>query len=158
MAIVHVGSSSESASRGGGGVAGGDDRSSSPSSVSSSYLERSEWEGGSEPQRPVHSGEWSDLGPQSLVYSGERVINGVAIDLLMGGVEIDDDEEMLVDGWPTVRGYEWASHDVGLYVSEYNTKAKFQWWVDQSHIVRDAEDSRLIRLGVSRLNEPIFHR
>ncbi|KOM37913.1 hypothetical protein LR48_Vigan03g129500 [Vigna angularis] len=57
MAIVHVSSSLESAGR--------EDRSSSLSFVSSSYLERSEWEGGSEPRSPV--------------YSGERVINGMFV-------------------------------------------------------------------------------
>ncbi|KOM43533.1 hypothetical protein LR48_Vigan05g113700 [Vigna angularis] len=190
------------AGRGDGGAVGDDDQSSSLSSVSSSYLERSEQERVLEPQRPVNSGE-RDSEPRSLVYSGERVINGVALELLVGGVDIDDDEEEPPFGpqlhlsavvflahtvrpssktftpfdlsyepfglclllYMTVRewladslGMWWASQDVSLYVSDYDTKAKLQWWVDRSHIVSDDEDARLIRLGVNWPNEWVFHR
>lgn len=69
--------------------------------------------------------------------------------MLRGGVDIDDDEEIPTDGLPTVRGYQWASHDVVLYVSKYVTKARLKWRVDRSFIVTDEEDTRLIRLSVS---------
>lgn len=112
MATIYVASSSVSAGRGGGGATGSDGRPSSLNSVSSSYLARSK--------------RGKDSEPQSLVYGGERVIHGVAIALLRGRVEIDNDVEVSTGGFPTVRGYGWASHDVGLYVSEYDSKAKLK--------------------------------
>ncbi|KOM34813.1 hypothetical protein LR48_Vigan02g096300 [Vigna angularis] len=77
MAIVHIISFEDSSGRGSGGAAGRDDQSSSPSFVSSSYLKRTEREGGLEPWSPI--------------YGEERVINGVALDLLQGKVGIDND-------------------------------------------------------------------
>ncbi|KOM48069.1 hypothetical protein LR48_Vigan07g177300 [Vigna angularis] len=80
MVVVDVESSLESSGRGGGGAVGKGEQSSSPSSISSSYIERSDRDGDSGPSSPVHSGE-EGSGSQSPVYGGERVINGVAIHL-----------------------------------------------------------------------------
>ncbi|KOM57628.1 hypothetical protein LR48_Vigan11g066100 [Vigna angularis] len=73
--------------------------------------------------------------------------------LLKGGVRIDQEVTEPSGGWPRIKGYEWASHDVGLYRSDYSTRDELQWWVDRSHIVRDMDDTRLIRLGVCNRNK-----
>lgn len=64
---------------------------------------------------------------------------------------------MLAGGLSIIRGYDWASYDVSLYTSEYYTKKVLKWQVDRSCIFRDVKDARLIRLGVSRQNERVFH-
>lgn len=56
----------------------------------------------------------------------ERVINAVTIHLLKGCIDIDDVGLVLVDGLLTIRGYDWASHDISLYISEYGTKRQLQ--------------------------------
>lgn len=62
MAIVDVESSLESSSKGSGDTTGNSERPSYPSSVSSSYLEKSDRDGDSRPSSPVHSGE-KESGP-----------------------------------------------------------------------------------------------
>ncbi|KOM57308.1 hypothetical protein LR48_Vigan11g034100 [Vigna angularis] len=73
------------------------------------------------------------------------------------GVDVDSERSEPEGGWPVIRGYRWASHDVGLYVSDYKTKEELQWWADRSFVVRDEYDACLIRLGVSHPNEGVFH-
>ncbi|KOM55873.1 hypothetical protein LR48_Vigan10g176500 [Vigna angularis] len=68
--------------------------------------------------------------------------------LLKSGVRIDQEVAEPPEGWPRIKGYRWASHDVGLFRSDYSTRDELQWWADRSHIVRDQEDPRLIRSGV----------
>ncbi|KOM49913.1 hypothetical protein LR48_Vigan08g074000 [Vigna angularis] len=142
MSAVSISSSKESAGQGGRGAVGGDVRSSS--SVSSFYLERFD-------QREV------DLRSGSPFYGGERVINGMSLFLLKGGVHIDQEDVEPSGGWPRIRGYGWASHDVSTFRSEYSTREELQWWADRSYIARDVEDARLIRLGGSHPNERVFH-
>ncbi|KOM38097.1 hypothetical protein LR48_Vigan03g147900 [Vigna angularis] len=132
MSAVGISSYEESAGQGGRGAVGGDVRSSS--SVSSSFLESSD-------EREVDSG----LG--SPFYGGERVINGMSLFLLKGDVRIDRENAEPSGGWPRIKGYGWASHDVGTFRSDYSTREELQWWAYRSHIARDVEDSRLIRLG-----------
>ncbi|KOM25225.1 hypothetical protein LR48_Vigan62s000200 [Vigna angularis] len=88
MAIFHLESSLESSGKGGGGsTGGGDEQVSFPSSVSSSYLEESYREMGLRSFVPTAE---EVSGPHSPVYWGERVIHGISIQLLKGGVPIDD--------------------------------------------------------------------
>ncbi|KOM31619.1 hypothetical protein LR48_Vigan01g117400 [Vigna angularis] len=156
MAIVDVESSLESSSRGSGGATGSGSRPSSPDSMSSSYLERSDGDDDSRPPSPIHSRE-EEPEPQSPIYITKRVVNGEVIHLLKGGIDIDDVGPVSVDCLPVVRGYDWASHGVSLYISEYGTKRQLKWWMDRLWIARDIEDARLMRLGVSRGNERVFH-
>ncbi|KOM45325.1 hypothetical protein LR48_Vigan06g063100 [Vigna angularis] len=142
MFAVSISSSEESAGQGGRGAVGSDVQSSS--SVSSSFLDKSD-------EREV------DSGPGSPFYGGERVINGTSLFLLKGGVRIDRENVEPSDGWPHIKGYDWASHDVGTFVSDFSTREELQWWADRSHIARDVEDARLIHLGVSHRNERVFH-
>ncbi|KOM55497.1 hypothetical protein LR48_Vigan10g138900 [Vigna angularis] len=114
----------------------------SSTSVSSSFLEKSEREVDSRPESPF--------------YGGERFINAMSLFLLKGDVRIDREIAKPSGGWPRIKGYGWASHDV-TFRSDYNTREELQWWADRSHIVCDMEDARLIRLGVSHRNERVFH-
>ncbi|KOM54932.1 hypothetical protein LR48_Vigan10g082400 [Vigna angularis] len=141
MSAVSISFSEEPAGQGGRGVVRGNAQSSS--SMSSSFLEKSE--------RKV------DLGPESPFYGGERVINGIFLFLLKGDVRIDREIAKSSGGWPHIKGYGWASNDVGTFRSDYNTQEELQWWADRSHIVRNMEDAHLIRLRVSHRNERVFH-
>ncbi|KOM57381.1 hypothetical protein LR48_Vigan11g041400 [Vigna angularis] len=78
-------------------------RSSSPSSVSSSYLEKSDRDGDSRPLSPIHSGK-EGSGSQSPVFGGRKVMNRVAIHLLKGGLDIDHVARVPTDELPIVQG------------------------------------------------------
>ncbi|BAU02383.1 hypothetical protein VIGAN_11190000 [Vigna angularis var. angularis] len=119
MATVRVSSSNGSTGREGGDSSDGS-RSSSPSLVSSSYLERPEPEGGS--------------GPRSPVGGGERVINGISLFLLQVGIVIDAERAEPASGWPVIGGYDWASHEVGSYESEFSTQEELRSWAERSFI------------------------
>ncbi|KOM57997.1 hypothetical protein LR48_Vigan11g103000 [Vigna angularis] len=56
-----------------------------------------------------------------------------------------------------IPGYDWAPHDASLFASEYATKKTLSWRVGRLYVVRDVEDSRLIRAGVSLQNERVYH-
>ncbi|KOM52593.1 hypothetical protein LR48_Vigan09g125200 [Vigna angularis] len=114
MSSVSISSSEELAGQGGGGVAVGDAQ--SPSSVSS-FLKKIEREANS--------------GSESLFYGGERIINGMSLFLLKGSVRIDQEVAEPSEGWPRIKGYGWASHDVGLFRSDYSTRNELQWWADR---------------------------
>ncbi|KOM43657.1 hypothetical protein LR48_Vigan05g126200 [Vigna angularis] len=139
MSIVRVSSSDELTGRG-GGESSDWSRSSSPSSVSSSYLERPEQEGGS--------------GSKSSASGGEMDINEISLFLLQGGVVIDAEP---AGGWLVIGGYDWASHEVGSYEPDFSTREELRLWAERSYIARDGEDARLFRLGVSHPNERVFH-
>ncbi|KOM38259.1 hypothetical protein LR48_Vigan03g164100 [Vigna angularis] len=142
MSAFSISSIEESTGQGGRGAVGGDVRSSS--SVSSSFLERFD-------EREVDSRSGSPF------YGGERVINGMSLFLLKGGARIDWEKAESSSGWPRIKVYGWAFHDVGIFRSDYSTGEELQWWADRSHIARDVENARLICLGVSHRNEGVFH-
>ncbi|KOM40471.1 hypothetical protein LR48_Vigan04g066900 [Vigna angularis] len=143
MAVVHVESSSESSGRGGGRSAGGDgEHGSSPSSVSSSFLEESDHSPGVEP---------------NFVEADKRIIYGIPIHLLKGGILVDGSPLELAGIGAVILGYDWAPHDANLFASEYATKKALSWRVGRLYIVRDVEDSHLIRAGVSLQNERVYH-
>lgn len=156
MAIVDVESSLESSGKGDRGATGSGDQPSSPNQVSSSYLEKST----RKRTRDLHllyieGTRNQGLSPQYIVGK-ESSIGWLSI-YLGGGVDIDDVAPVLAGGLSIIRGYDWASYDVSLYTSEYYTKKVLKWQVDRSCIFRDVKDARLIRLGVSRQNERVFH-
>ncbi|KOM43727.1 hypothetical protein LR48_Vigan05g133200 [Vigna angularis] len=97
MAIVSVSSSEGSAGRDNDNSSIGDG-SSFPSSVLSSVLDKTDREGGRESGSPV--------------IGGERVINGVSLFFLQGGVDIDVERPEPEGCWPVIDGYGWASHKV----------------------------------------------
>ncbi|KOM43254.1 hypothetical protein LR48_Vigan05g085800 [Vigna angularis] len=146
MAAVHIeSSSSESSGRvqgGGGGAArGGDEHSASPSLVSLSYLEEIVGSSRSE--------------PASLEGAGGRIVRGIPIFLLKGGIrvygspyELDGDGVIVSD---------WAPYNASLYASQYGTRALLEQRVSRTHIARDVEDSRLIRAGISMRNERVYY-
>ncbi|KOM40851.1 hypothetical protein LR48_Vigan04g104900 [Vigna angularis] len=155
MAVVHVKSSLESSGRSGGGSTGSEDeRGSSPSSVSSSFLEESDQSPG---LRSLVNSEDQSLKPNSHMDADKRIIFRIPIHLLKGGIPVDD-APLEPDGDGTViPGYDWAPHDASLFASEYGTKKALMWRIRRLYIVRDVEDSRLIRTGVSLRNERVYH-
>ncbi|XP_022636395.1 uncharacterized protein LOC111241662 isoform X2 [Vigna radiata var. radiata] len=112
----------------------------SPDEVLSSFLEGSD-----------------DSGPSSPVYGGERIVNGIGLFLLRGGIRVDSEMPEPAGGWPRIQGYRWASPDVDLYTSDFGTRAELLWWSKRSQVARDVEDARFFRLGVSHPNERVFH-
>lgn len=141
MAIVPLSSSSGS---GGGDEGGSSDvsKSSSPNSRSSSRVEGSDRTGGS---------------LVSSDPSADRIGHGEALFWLEGGIEVDAMKAEPVGGWPAIGGYEWASHDIGSYESEYKSQDDLLVWVNQSFLARHEEDARLFHLSVSYPNERDFH-
>lgn len=135
MAIVTFSSSTGSASGDGGGSAGGSGGSSS-NFGSSSHVAGS-----------FDSSQSRD----------DRIWHGGALFLLEGGVVVDGMDAEPTDGWSVIAGYTWGSHDVGSYESEIKSRGDLLQWANQSYLVCDEEDARLIRLSVSRPNERVFH-
>ncbi|KOM55346.1 hypothetical protein LR48_Vigan10g123800 [Vigna angularis] len=128
-----------------GGSAWGDgEHNASPSSVSSSYLE--EVIGSTGPE------------PASLDAAGGRIIHGIPIFLLKGGIRVDG-SPYEPDGDDTVvTEYDWAPYSASLYASQYGTRDLLEQRVNRTHIVRDVEDSRLVRAGISMRNERVYYR
>ncbi|WVY91748.1 hypothetical protein V8G54_037262 [Vigna mungo] len=77
----------------------------------------------------------------------DRIIHGAALYLLEGGVELESIRPTPPGGWPVVRGYDWAPHDVGTYESEFQSRGVLLEWANQSFVARDEADAQLIRLG-----------
>ncbi|KOM41235.1 hypothetical protein LR48_Vigan04g143300 [Vigna angularis] len=144
MAVVHVESSLELSGRSGKrSMDGGGERGSSPSSVSSSFLEEFARSSGTKPNSPADA--------------DKRIIFGIPIHLLKGGIPVDDAPlEPNGDG-TIIPGYDWVPHDVSLFASEYGTKKALTWRIGRLYIVRDVEDSRLVQAGVSLRNEQVYH-
>lgn len=124
MAVISVHSSEESSGPGGGGMvestsdlntstararvaAAVGENVASPSSVSLAFLE------GSDP------GEGESVPPSR---DGDRIINGIAIFLLHGGVQVNREMVEPTGGWPRIRGYHRASPDVDMYTSNFGTR------------------------------------
>ncbi|XP_022632167.1 uncharacterized protein LOC106779147 [Vigna radiata var. radiata] len=111
--------------------------------------------GGSSSHSEASSREVASLGSASS--GGDRIWHDAALSLLEGGVVVDGLDGTPAGGWPTIGGYTWASHDVGSFKSEIKTRGELLEWANQTYLVRDEEDARLIRLGVCRPNEWVFH-
>ncbi|KOM53012.1 hypothetical protein LR48_Vigan09g167100 [Vigna angularis] len=140
MAVVSI----ESGSGSSGGFREGsarDDNGYSLSSVSSHFAEDAIGSCGADPEVPVSI--------------GNRIFHGVPLFLLKGGVRVVG-SPFEPDGQGTMVS-EWAPHDPSLYASSYAFRKELEWRVCRTHIVRDVEDSRLIRAGVTLLNERVFH-
>ncbi|KAG2375949.1 uncharacterized protein HKW66_Vig0158970 [Vigna angularis] len=140
MASVSI----ESGSGSSGGVREGSargDSGDSPSSVSSYFLEEAVGSSGG--------------GPESPVLTNDRIFHGVALFLLKGGIRVVG-SPFEPDGQGTVVS-ELAPVVPSRYASCYAYRKKLEWRVRHTHIVRDVEDSKLIRAGVTLLNERVFH-
>lgn len=69
--------------------------------------------------------ERSDAGRGSLESSKpntDRIVHWATLFLLEGGVEVGAMRVAPAGGWPAISGYEWASHDVGSYESEFGSR------------------------------------
>ncbi|KOM29512.1 hypothetical protein LR48_Vigan715s000200 [Vigna angularis] len=124
-------------SEGGSARRGGD----SPSSVSSRFLDEAV--------------EFSGPGPEASSAAGDRIFHGVPLFLLQGGVRLEG-SPFEPDGYGAVV-FEWVPHIPSMYASAYGSLKDLAWRVNRTHIVRDVEDSRLIRAGVSLRNERVFY-
>ncbi|KOM57938.1 hypothetical protein LR48_Vigan11g097100 [Vigna angularis] len=114
------------------GDGGGSD---SPSSVSSRFLDEVVGSSGSDPEAPD--------------TTGDRIF------LVKGGVRVDG-SPFEPDGQGVVVS-DWAPYVASLYASAYGAREHLEWRVSRTHIVRDVEDSRLIRAGVSLRNERVYY-
>ncbi|KOM30955.1 hypothetical protein LR48_Vigan01g051000 [Vigna angularis] len=133
MAVVHIESSCESSGGNGGSSAGVDGgREDSLSSVSSTFLE-------------THSPE----GVAGTSENEDRIIYGIPIFLLQGGVEIEGSPFEPDGDSADVAVYDWAPYGPNLFVSSYAGRGALDWRVQRLHIVRDEEDAKLIRAGVA---------
>ncbi|WVZ15328.1 hypothetical protein V8G54_012894 [Vigna mungo] len=88
---------------------------------------------------------------------GDRLVNGIAIFLMKGGVHVDREMAEPAGGWLRIRGYRWASLELDEYTSDFGTREDLLWWLNRSYIARDLEDAQLFRLRVSHPNERVFH-
>ncbi|KAG2389826.1 uncharacterized protein HKW66_Vig0178990 [Vigna angularis] len=134
----------ESGSGSSGGVREGSargDSSDSLSSVSSHFLEEAVGSSGADPESPVST--------------DDRIFHGVPLFLLKGGVRVVG-SPFEPDGQGAVVS-ELAPPVPSRYASCYAFRKELEWRVRHTHIVRDVEDSRLIRAGVTLLNERVFH-
>ncbi|KOM41307.1 hypothetical protein LR48_Vigan04g150500 [Vigna angularis] len=156
MTAIHIESSSESS--GGvreGSVRGDGEHSASPSSVSSSFLEEIVGSSGAGVGISGRGG-----GPESASpdVAGGRIIHGILIFLLKGGICVDG-SPYEPDGDSTmVTEYDWAPYSASLYASAYGTRDLLERRVNCTHIVWDVEDSRLVRAGISMRNERVYYR
>ncbi|KOM28052.1 hypothetical protein LR48_Vigan492s001600 [Vigna angularis] len=142
MAVVHIEFASESSGGVQGGSVGGDGAScDSSSSVSSHFLEED-----------VRS---SMPGLEEPATTGDRIFHGVPLFLLKGGVRVEG-SPFEPDGQGTIVS-DWAPYVASLYASAYATRRDLEWRVSRTDIVRDVEDSRLIRVGVSLRNERVYY-
>ncbi|KOM28756.1 hypothetical protein LR48_Vigan583s000700 [Vigna angularis] len=116
------------------------DNSDSLSSVSSHFLEA------------VGS---SGADPESPVSTNDRIFHGVPLFLLKGGVRVVG-SPFEPEGQGAVVS-ELAPPVPSRYASCYAFRKELEWRVRHTHIVRDVEDSKLIRAGVTLLNERVFH-
>ncbi|KAG2403618.1 uncharacterized protein HKW66_Vig0189050 [Vigna angularis] len=94
-------------------------------------------------------------GPESPVLTNDRIFHGVALFLLKGGIRVVG-SPFEPDGQGTVVS-ELAPVVPSRYASCYAYRKELEWRVCHTHIVRDVEDSKLIRAGVTLLNERVFH-
>ncbi|KOM29693.1 hypothetical protein LR48_Vigan746s000600 [Vigna angularis] len=140
MASVSIESGSGSSGGVREGSAGGDSGD-SPSSVSSYFLEEAVGSSGG--------------GPESPVVTNDHIFHGVALFLLKGGIRVVG-SPFEPDGQGTVVS-ELAPVVPSRYASCYAYRKELEWRVRHTHIVRDVEDSKLIRAGVTLLNERVFH-
>ncbi|KOM41032.1 hypothetical protein LR48_Vigan04g123000 [Vigna angularis] len=144
MAAVHIESSSESSGGVRGSSARGDDgHIASPSSVSSSFLEETVGSSGREPASPD--------------AAGSRIIHGIPIFLRRGSIRIDGSPYEPYGDGTLVTKYDWAPYNANLFASTYGTCELLEWRVNRTHVVRDVEDSRLVRAGVSLRNERVYY-
>lgn len=88
---------------------------------------------------------------------GRQVSFSYPHSLVNGGITVDVVPLVPVGGLPEVRRYDWASHDVCVQVSYYHSRMRLRDLISWSYIVRDIEDDRLVRAGVSRENERVCH-
>ncbi|KOM38254.1 hypothetical protein LR48_Vigan03g163600 [Vigna angularis] len=126
------------AKSGGGSARSGGD---SPSSISSRFLDEAV--------------EFPGPDPEASNTAGDRIFHGVPLFLLQGGVHVEG-SPFEPDGYGIVVS-DWAPYVPGLYASAYDSRKDLEWRVNRTHIVRDIEDSRLIRAGVSMRNERVFY-
>ncbi|KOM28286.1 hypothetical protein LR48_Vigan511s010900 [Vigna angularis] len=89
--------------------------------------------------------------------SSPRAISETTISLHVGGVDVDDEGEVLVDCLSIIRGYDWASHEVGSYTLCFQKKEDLEWWANRSCVVRDGKDVALIWLTISKVNKQVYH-
>ncbi|KOM30532.1 hypothetical protein LR48_Vigan01g008600 [Vigna angularis] len=140
MASVSI----ESGSGSSGGVREGSargDSSDSLSSVSSHFLEEAVGSSGADPESPVSTNDW--------------IFHGVPLFLLKGDVRVVG-SPFEPEGQGAVVS-ELAPPVPSRYASCYAFRKELEWRVRHTHIVRDVEDSKLIRAGVTLLNERVFH-
>ncbi|KOM29679.1 hypothetical protein LR48_Vigan743s001200 [Vigna angularis] len=108
MVVVHIDSSFELSGEVGGSSAGGDgEHGGSSSSVSSSFLEETVRSFGREPGSPD--------------VAGSRIINGIPIFLLKGGIRIDGSPFEPDDDGTMVTEYDWAPYGASLFASAYGS-------------------------------------
>lgn len=174
MTVVNIESSLESSGRdGGGGVGNGDGgessdyrgRSSSPNSSSSgsgfasSSQERLPPAEEVQPMvgQPTPTEVGSASRTQSLGVGGDRILNGIPLFLLQGGMTVDLVPLVPVGGLLVIDDYDWASFYVNTQVSSYCSRTGLRDLVDRSYIVRDVVDARLIRAATNRENERVSH-
>ncbi|KOM40111.1 hypothetical protein LR48_Vigan04g030900 [Vigna angularis] len=145
VVTLGIESSFESSSGSGRSSAGGDGkRGASSSSMSSSFLEGF-----------VRSPE-GECGSPNVV--GTRIINGIPIFLLKGGIRIDGSPFEPDGDDIVVMEYDWTPYGASLFASAYGASELLTWKVNRLHIVRDVEDSRLIWAGFSLRNERVYDR
>ncbi|KAG2399404.1 hypothetical protein LR48_Vigan04g136600 [Vigna angularis] len=140
MASVSI----ESGSGSSGGVREGSargDNSDSLSSVSSHFVEEAIGSSGAD--------------HEASVSADDRIFHGVPLFLLKGGVRVVG-SPFEPEGQGVV-ACELAPPIPSRYASCYAFRKELEWRVRHTHIVRDVEDSKLIRAGVTLLNERVFH-
>ncbi|KOM48628.1 hypothetical protein LR48_Vigan07g233200 [Vigna angularis] len=133
----------ESGSGSSGGVREGSargDSSDSLSSVSSHFLEEAVGSSGADPESPVST--------------DDRIFHGVPLFLLKGGVRVVG-SPFEPEGQGAVVS-ELAPPVPSRYASCYAFRKELEWRVRHTHIVRDVEDSKLIRAGGTLLDERVF--
>ncbi|KOM41331.1 hypothetical protein LR48_Vigan04g152900 [Vigna angularis] len=86
----------------------------------------------------------------------------------MVGEEVVEEEEAKIEinvtrEWvnvappPTVTGYHWAPHEVGLYAPFYITSASLEYLVSRVNILASTRDAESIKLTIYKMNERACH-
>lgn len=95
-----------------------------------------------------------------LGFAGEGNHEAETEDVIEEDVEVENDSSR---EWtnatppPTIAGYGWAPHEVGLYAFSYVTSASLEYLVSRVSVLVRAKDVESILLTVCRSNERACH-
>lgn len=103
---------------------------------------------------------YASVGSSILGSAGKGNHEAETKDVIEEDIEVENDSSR---EWtdatppPTIAGYGWAPHEVGLYAFSYVTSASLEYLVSRVSVLVSAKDVESILLIVCRSNELAYH-